>query len=60
MPKSTSTPTPQPTPAERVAELHAASRADYGTPEQRAARALDAGLQTTLARIHGNEAGGTR
>ncbi|NYV72964.1 hypothetical protein [Streptomyces sp. UH6] len=43
-----------------LADLHAQCHADYGTPEQRAARATEAGIQTALARVHGNEAGGTR
>lgn len=48
----------EPSRAERIAALHAQCRADYGTPEQRAQRAAEAGIQSALARAHGNEAGG--
>jgi hypothetical protein len=48
----------QPTQAERVAELHRAAAADYGTSEEREQRRTDARLASGFARSHGNAAAG--
>ncbi|MDX3162414.1 hypothetical protein PV516_01185 [Streptomyces scabiei] len=52
----TDQPTPEPSPAERVAALHRAAAADYATRAKQA----DCRNQLAEARIHGNEAAGTR
>ncbi|MEU6929001.1 hypothetical protein AB0A05_07535 [Streptomyces sp. NPDC046374] len=45
--------------AETAAELLAQAKKDYGTPAERAERAVEARVQSGLARAHGNAAAGT-
>jgi len=47
-----------PTEAERVAELHRQANADYGTAEDRRARAVAAAEQSFTSRGAGNQVAG--